>query len=1451
MAEDPNKKFEKLYDKFQKQIEKFQAEGKKIVGFREKLDFLIESLNDPKKIAGIDTKDAEELLDSIFDSSKPKKFFELLLNKSEKLSSYKDEIFKKEKEIAELERERVEYVSDLAYAQKEIISQLTSVKRIGNEVVWALQGQTEQLKEQLQYNIKGEAHGQRILTQMRQLSKLSLPTFELPEASQLASTAEELSKKLMVTGMTDNLRKEFKRLDKDVKEAFDTSAGHAESYAKSIQKNLQENVQFGIGLDKNLGTMTASLEQAKSNLSKRNQIQSKKDSGEQLTEEEEKILNLDASSLEKEIIKLQNKIKSKVKKGGGLTRLMGDIADLEEDLGKIEGDSVEKLLERDKIIKQILSKANELEDASANENNYNKKATLEQIKYARSLAEGVAERAQGLVLDQKSLINSKLLTKAYKEHGQAIRAAQMAMEGTVGVLEKMVSIIPPGLQSFLGIDKALEGIKGQAEKAVQTFAEELAKGGSKMEALTAATRVFGKSLWAALGPIGIAAIAIGGLFLLVKGIVDLVKHYQERWEEISKETGLSLSQAKQLHKQTLAMVNSTENKLLLEKDILELQSEYIKQNGVALDLSKKQNREFINSLGETASLFGYSNEEAMQLHTILRNAGMNDKVAANMQKTAALAAEAAGIAPSIITKDLIEGADVVATYYSRYPKQAAAAAIQTRKLGMSLKQAGAIADKMLDIDSFMTDMFELSAMTRGGIDLSKAFDLRMSGADPAEVAAATLDAVGTLSDFNRQDEFTKRKLADTLGMTTSELQNSLRLREMGLGQDAKAQKAMEALLATGEDLDSISKEQIENKKKELETGKQFDAQMSKLGTILQEALLPLMEALNGSMGAIVGAVKFFGELLKGIVKPLVWISQLFGSTQHSADNLAGSAGEVADKVEDTWTFAKGLGVALGAIAAFWVGGKIFKGTLGAFKMMKGMTTSIADGIKMTVDGAKNLPNIFSKLKESGGGFIDKIKGVFGKSPTEAVQDKVKDTVSGTIEDKVKGKADELIDKTQESVGESGKAFKDRIKGLADNGKQIKDLLVKIIQGIGELITNTLKIVVDAAVQLFQGLGKALASFSQAFDNVSWSSIGKGAAAMVVMSGSLWLISKAIKAFSEVGWDAVAKAGATLLGLATVTMILGKASANMILGAVAIAIMGAALIPMAYALKLMQDVKWEDLAKAGVALVGLAAIAALLGSAAPVFLAGAVVLAGMSIAFALFGGALWVVGKAAESAAPSLSTLFEALSKANAANLILLGPALIALGAGLAALTAGQIVKGIADFFTASPDELLNKLANINANNIMALASAVIALAGALDKLNAFDSDKLSATIGQLRKLDDIDSIAKIITASMPSAAETGQNRRVVPGIPPPAETGQNRMIGSGQSMGVTDTRTAAIQQYNQGQPSAGNNAKLEALMSELINQFKMYANRPNTIVIGNKALNEIATEMRIRNNNIR
>ena len=87
---------------------------------------------------------------------------------------------------------------------------------------------------------------------------------------------------------------------------------------------------------------------------------------------------------------------------------------------------------------------------------------------------------------------------------------------------------------------------------------------------------------------------------------------------------------------------------------------------------------------------------------------------------------------------------------------------------------------------------------------------------------------------------------------------------------------------------------------------------------------------------------------------------------------------------------------------------------------------------------------------------------------------------------------------------------------------------------------------------------------------------KGAVALLILAAALYVAAKAFQEFGSVTWESVGMGLVALAGLATIAFVLSKAKGAMIEGALAIAILGAALIPFAFAMNLLQGLNTHDL-----------------------------------------------------------------------------------------------------------------------------------------------------------------------------------------------------------------------------------------------------------------------------------
>jgi hypothetical protein len=170
-----------------------------------------------------------------------------------------------------------------------------------------------------------------------------------------------------------------------------------------------------------------------------------------------------------------------------------------------------------------------------------------------------------------------------------------------------------------------------------------------------------------------------------------------------------------------------------------------------------------------------------------------------------------------------------------------------------------------------------------------------------------------------------------------------------------------------------------------------------------------------------------------------------------------------------------------------------------------------------------------------------------------------------------------------------------------------------------------------------------------FGKIKAGDLIKGAAALLILAAALWVSAKAFQEFATVQWESVAKGLVGLVGLAAIAYILGKAQGEMIKGAIAVAILGVALIPFAFAMSLIAglDIGSVLAAAAGLVIFGAAvfALGALMftGVGALVFGAGLLALAGLGVALLVLGAGLVMVGAGFSAISGSLPGILEQVS----------------------------------------------------------------------------------------------------------------------------------------------------------------------------------------------------------------
>jgi len=308
-----------------------------------------------------------------------------------------------------------------------------------------------------------------------------------------------------------------------------------------------------------------------------------------------------------------------------------------------------------------------------------------------------------------------------------------------------------------------------------------------------------------------------------------------------------------------------------------------------------------------------------------------------------------------------------------------------------------------------------------------------------------------------------------------------------------------------------------------------------------------------------------------------------------------------------------------------------------------------------------------------------------------------------------GSQTDLLEKIEENTrGDAASQKAKTASGGEGGGGGIMAGIGAGLKALGGGIAGLGKGIGSGIQGLLTGIAKGIGSFGNA-------NVIKGAASMVILAGALYVTAKALQEFADVEWESIAMGGVALLGLAGIAMLLGKSSPSMLIGSAALVILAGALWITGDAMQNFQGLDWETIGKGLAAVAGLGIIGAIAGTAAPLIIAGAV-------ALGLMGGALYVIGEAMQAVGKGFSDMtdgLERIGKMDGSNLLSVAAGVAALGLAMAAFGAGQAVAGIGNLVgrlltigTDSPVEQLIKIGQ-NGEGVMKAAMGLDKLSGAM------------------------------------------------------------------------------------------------------------------------------------------
>jgi hypothetical protein len=357
----------------------------------------------------------------------------------------------------------------------------------------------------------------------------------------------------------------------------------------------------------------------------------------------------------------------------------------------------------------------------------------------------------------------------------------------VNLEEKLVQL---GKENFGAINKML-GATQDLAKISKTITEEgkLQKGISKdkvkilLDELETSEEMRDAIMDTAPGVFNIAAGAKKGLDnfkLMAKsslGIVAIVSlavkaflDFQKAVTDTRKELGVSYTQAVAITAQNKVLAQVAKGYGLELDDITSAQAAIRKDLGASV-------QESINlslSFARTSAATGQTAEELSSTLSLMESISSASRdVLLNQIRTNAAMIEAAGVAPSLVMKDIAQNAEFFASFAKDGGQNLIGAGVAARKLGLSMDAVKGITESLLDFETSIEGQLEASLLLGRQINLDKARQLAFTG-DQEGMMREILKQVGGEAEFTRMTYLQRQSLAKSVGVSVEQLSRLVR-----------------------------------------------------------------------------------------------------------------------------------------------------------------------------------------------------------------------------------------------------------------------------------------------------------------------------------------------------------------------------------------------------------------------------------------------------------------------------------------------------------------------------------------------------------------------------------------------------------------------------------------------------------------------------------------------------
>ncbi len=262
---------------------------------------------------------------------------------------------------------------------------------------------------------------------------------------------------------------------------------------------------------------------------------------------------------------------------------------------------------------------------------------------------------------------------------------------------------------------------------------------------------------------------------------------------------------------------------------------------------------------DTSKAIGLSEDEAANLFgTLMQTANLSAEQAESLAEGAFQLARQNGVAPSAVMKDIAGSAEEIAQFTVDGGDNIAEAAVQARKLGLSLSTTAKISEGLLDFESSIAKEVEASVLIGKQLNFQKARELALNN-DIAGATKAVVDQLGSEAEFNQLNAIQRKSLADSIGVSVAEMSKLV-------GQSDKL--SLSGALAAGNFEDLLGEEGISTISQLTNTFKSLGASLvNSVGPALMSVTSFLLPVVNIA-GALISTLNEMGVILPVVAAAL-------------------------------------------------------------------------------------------------------------------------------------------------------------------------------------------------------------------------------------------------------------------------------------------------------------------------------------------------------------------------------------------------------------------------------------------------------------------------------------------------------------------------------------------------------------------------------------------------------